>query len=71
MNVKANLYLVLLIGKVKMNDKKLENLSKLKGKDLKKSMDNFQRIMKDIEPFIKKKDVKIVSTAGQWMNSSS
>lgn len=56
--------------KMKTNDnsKKDNLLSNKKG--FSKSKANFQKIMKDIDPFIKKKQVIFHSTAGKWCDTS-
>ncbi|MGC9364179.1 MAG: hypothetical protein ACP5FZ_06380 [Fidelibacterota bacterium] len=51
------------------NTKKIKNITDRKG--FSNSNENFQKIMKEIAPFVKKKHVNIHSTAGKWSCSSS
>ncbi len=55
-------------GKMIMDKK---NKFERSEKELIKAAVNYKKIMKEIDPFIKKKKINVISTAGKWCDIAS
>jgi hypothetical protein len=51
--------------------KKKNKIKSSKKKKLSKAMEDFNKLKMEIEPFIRRKKVKQISTAGRWKESDN